>query len=286
MSACYTQTVRDSLQLMPLLGAEGIEAEGTEFSADGAAAVRRALGIPVHNGELTDMGLEAGSYGTLTFWHTLEHMRDPVACMERAFDLLSPGGLLVIETCDHSWPWARMLGNHWYFLDPPQHLFYFSAQGLKRLLCQVGFADMVILNKTDLMAKEKLLPLIDEASQAELFEEIVPLSAKTGDNCERLEGVFLDRMPPGPPHFPPDTLTDLPQKLLVAEIIREQVLQPPNAQTSPFDIRPNLDLLQAHLGQIHFLLHDLNIVIVRLPGLEGKAGLEPSQLRRPRRRTE
>jgi GTP-binding protein Era len=92
------------------------------------------------------------------------------------------------------------------------------------LVRSAGSRNLLILNKTDLMAKEKLLPLIEEASKADLFEEIVPLSAMTGDNCDRLEELFMGKMPPGPPHFPPDTLTDLPQKLMVAEMIREQVL--------------------------------------------------------------
>lgn len=92
------------------------------------------------------------------------------------------------------------------------------------LVRSAGSRNFLLLNKTDLMAKEKLLPLIEEASKVELFEEIVPLSAMTGDNCDRLESLLVRRMPPGPPLFPPDTLTDLPQKLLVAEMIREQVL--------------------------------------------------------------
>jgi len=92
------------------------------------------------------------------------------------------------------------------------------------LVRSAGSRNMLLLNKTDLMAKEKLLPLIEEASKMELFEEIVPLSAMTGDNCDRLESLLVEKMPPGPPHFPPDTLTDLPQKLMVAEMIREQVL--------------------------------------------------------------
>jgi len=92
------------------------------------------------------------------------------------------------------------------------------------LVRAAGSRNMLLLNKTDLMAKEKLLPLIEEASKTELFEEIVPLSAMTGDNCDRLETLFIEKMPPGPPHFPPDTLTDLPQKLMLAEMIREQVL--------------------------------------------------------------
>jgi GTP-binding protein Era len=74
------------------------------------------------------------------------------------------------------------------------------------------------------MPHEALLPLIDEASRLGLFDEIVPLSARTGENCDRLESLLKARMPEGPPHFPPETLTDLPQRLHIAETIREQVL--------------------------------------------------------------
>lgn len=93
------------------------------------------------------------------------------------------------------------------------------------LLRAAGSRNLLVLNKVDLMPRERLLPLIDEASRAGVFEEIVPLSALTGDNCDRLEAILLGRIPPGPPHFPTDTLTDVPQRLAVAEIIREQVLR-------------------------------------------------------------
>lgn len=82
---------------------------------------------------------------------------------------------------------------------------------------------LAILNKIDRMPKEDLLPLIEEVSALGLFEEIIPVSALTGENCDRLENVIVARMPEGPPHFPPGTLTDLPERLAVAEIIREQV---------------------------------------------------------------
>ena len=88
-----------------------------------------------------------------------------------------------------------------------------------------GSRALLILNKTDLMEKTRLLPLIDEAGRLELFQDIVPVSARDGDNCDRLETVIRQHMPAGPPHYPPEALTDLPQKLLIAEIIREQVLQ-------------------------------------------------------------
>lgn len=93
------------------------------------------------------------------------------------------------------------------------------------LLRQAGSRSLLILNKVDLMAKERLLPLMEEAAATGLFLEIVPVSALQGENCDRLEKVISEKMPPGPPHFPPDMLTDLPQRLAIAEIIREQVFQ-------------------------------------------------------------
>jgi GTPase len=86
-----------------------------------------------------------------------------------------------------------------------------------------GAKAFLVLNKVDRMPKDQLLPLIDEARQMGLFEEIVPLSALSGDNCDRFMQLLLARMPEGPPHFPPDHLTDLPQRLRIAEMIREQV---------------------------------------------------------------
>jgi len=81
----------------------------------------------------------------------------------------------------------------------------------------------LVLNKVDRMPKEGLLPLIEEARNLSLFEEIVPLSALSGENCDRFEHLLMARIPEGPPHFPPDHLTDLPQRLQIGEMIREQV---------------------------------------------------------------
>jgi GTP-binding protein Era len=93
------------------------------------------------------------------------------------------------------------------------------------LLERSGARAVLVLNKIDLMPREELLPLIDTVAKTGRFEEIVPVSARTGENCDRLEQILTARMPAGPPHFPPDMLTDLPQRLAVAELIREQVFQ-------------------------------------------------------------
>ena len=83
---------------------------------------------------------------------------------------------------------------------------------------------ILILNKVDLIAKPALLPMIEALSRARPFAEIVPVSALTGENVDRLERVFLDYLPDGEPLYPADYLTDQPERFIVAEMVREQVL--------------------------------------------------------------
>jgi GTP-binding protein Era len=83
---------------------------------------------------------------------------------------------------------------------------------------------IIAVNKVDLIKpKQNLLPIIEECQKLIPRAEVVPLSATEGDNVDRLEEVLLKSLPEGPPLFPPDTITDQPEYLLVAESIREQV---------------------------------------------------------------
>ena len=83
----------------------------------------------------------------------------------------------------------------------------------------------LILNKIDLIKKNRLLPLIDQYSREARFAEIVPVSAGTGDNVDRLERAIIDRLPEGEALYPADYLTDQPERFFAAEIVREKLLQ-------------------------------------------------------------
>jgi GTPase len=83
----------------------------------------------------------------------------------------------------------------------------------------------LILNKIDLIKKTKLLPLLDQFGRDDKFSEIIPVSAATGDNVDRLERAIIDRLPEGPALYPDDYLTDQPERLMAAEIVREKLLQ-------------------------------------------------------------
>jgi len=84
---------------------------------------------------------------------------------------------------------------------------------------------ILALNKVDLIAKAKLLPIIDRYRQAHPFVEYVPISALDGTNVSVLESLFLQHLPAGDPLYPDDYVTDQPDRFFVAEIIREQVLR-------------------------------------------------------------
>lgn len=83
---------------------------------------------------------------------------------------------------------------------------------------------ILALNKIDQVRKDRLLPLIDRYSKLYLFEEIVPISARTGDGLDDLLRTVVQRLPEGPALFPPDYYTDQPERFLAGEVIREQVI--------------------------------------------------------------
>ncbi len=89
-------------------------------------------------------------------------------------------------------------------------------------LAKVKTPVFLLINKVDLVPKERLLPLIAEYSSLYPFAEIIPVSALKSD-LGGLVDVVLKRMPAGPQYFPDDQLSDQPERFIVAEIIREKV---------------------------------------------------------------
>lgn len=106
---------------------------------------------------------------------------------------------------------------------------------------------ILVLNKIDRMAKPTLLPIIENLSRQHAFAEIVPVSALTGENVERLERSFIDHLTEGEPVYPPDYLTDQPERLMVAEMVREQVLAHTHAEL-PFSTAVIVDRFEEPAG--------------------------------------
>lgn len=84
---------------------------------------------------------------------------------------------------------------------------------------------ILVINKTDCIKnKKRLAELIDKYRKLYDFEEIIPASAQEGDNLNIIIGSIVENAPEMPHFFPEDTLTDQPEKVIAAELIREKLL--------------------------------------------------------------
>ena len=90
-------------------------------------------------------------------------------------------------------------------------------------LAQSGCRASLVLNKIDLAPPERLLERADELSRMCEFERVFMVSATTGNGIDDLRDWLAGRMPPGPYLFDPDDLSDMPMRLLAAEIMREKL---------------------------------------------------------------
>lgn len=84
---------------------------------------------------------------------------------------------------------------------------------------------ILVLNKVDLVDKPDLLPLLTRWSEAYDFKALVPVSARTGEQVEELLALMEESLPEGQALFPEDTLTDLPERFLAAEVVREKIFR-------------------------------------------------------------
>ena len=93
------------------------------------------------------------------------------------------------------------------------------------ILKRVKSPVLLAINKVDLVEKETLLPMIDRFRALLSLVEIVPISATEGDNVALLESLLIQYLPQGPPLYPPDQLTDQPERFTIAELIRERIFR-------------------------------------------------------------
>ena len=90
---------------------------------------------------------------------------------------------------------------------------------------QVSQPVLLVINKVDLVKPAELAPIIQTFSKLHDFAEIIPVSALTGENVERLRQLIVDRLPEGPQYYPDNVVVDRPERFIMAELIREKVLQ-------------------------------------------------------------
>jgi GTP-binding protein Era len=117
---------------------------------------------------------------------------------------------------------------------------------------------VLVLNKTDLVKKPALLSIIDKWATVYTFEAIIPVSAILGAQIEDLIDAMEALLPKGPPFFPEDTLTDLTERFIAAEMIREKVFRL-TGQEIPYSTAVTIDSFsqekKRRLVKIHATIH-------------------------------
>jgi len=133
-----------------------------------------------------------------------------------------------------------------------------SEKLLLKKLSQQKLPVLLALNKIDRVERPKLISLLESWSAALSFEAVIPISAKNGEQVDRLLNAMENVLPEGPPFFPPESLTDLPTRFIVAERIREKVFRL-TGQEIPYAVMVTVDSFTSEkkgaLIRIHATIH-------------------------------
>ncbi len=118
-------------------------------------------GLTAYCGNLPDLGFEAGSFDFVNMEDSIEHIPDPKEIITEVYRLLKPGGWLLVRTPDIGSLLARVLGKRWIQIKPREHIYYFSADTLRKLLEPCGFT----VSGTESLGRVFFLELIAEKSK-------------------------------------------------------------------------------------------------------------------------
>ena len=111
---------------------------GLDVAPEAVAHARDELGLDARRADFLDLPDEPESFDVICMWDTLEHLRRPVRCIEKAARWLKPGGILALTTNDVDSLLARVRKQKWRQIHPPTHVFYFSRATLDRAVAQAG----------------------------------------------------------------------------------------------------------------------------------------------------
>lgn len=109
----------------------------------------------------------------------------------------------------------------------------FIGAGEKHIIEQLGKVRtpvILVINKVDMVKKEEVFTFIDAYRKEYDFAAIVPVSARSGENTDELVKVIMKYLPYGPQFYDEDTITDQPERQIVAELIREKALHSLNEE--------------------------------------------------------
>ncbi len=125
-----------------------------------------------------------------------------------------------------------------------------GEQHIAKQLKKVSTPVILVINKTDSVKKEEVVSAITAYKDIYDFAEIVPVSARNGDNTQELVGAVMKYLPYGPQFYDEDTVTDQPERQIVAELIREKALHALNEEI-PHGIAVAIDQMKKKKKVMH-----------------------------------
>ena len=125
-----------------------------------------------------------------------------------------------------------------------------GEQHIAKQLKKVSTPVILVINKTDSVKKEEVVSAITAYKDIYDFAEIVPVSARNGDNTQELVGAVMKYLPYGPQFYDEDTVTDQPERQIVAELIREKALHALNEEI-PHGIAVAIDQMKKKNKVMH-----------------------------------
>ena len=118
---------------------KGWECHGNEISEAFSSIAQQRFGGRVVTGLFEDYPLREEYFDVITLQDVFDHLRDPIAILNKCNAMLKPGGLIVIKVHNISCLYAKMMGSRFYAVMPPTHLFYYNKATLELVLGKTGF---------------------------------------------------------------------------------------------------------------------------------------------------
>lgn len=117
----------------------GFQAYGVELSPEASRNARVKYGLNVFQGSLTEADFEPDYFDAITFYHAVEHLKDPLLVLKKTYRIIKDTGIVMIQIPNIDSFQFKLFKKHWFGLSVPQHFYHFSPQTIKELLEKTNF---------------------------------------------------------------------------------------------------------------------------------------------------
>jgi len=145
--------------LLNLAQKKGYKVSGLDVSKYAVKFIRRKLGTKVYLGQLQQMKLPANYFDIITSFESMEHVENPLGFLREIKRILKPGGYFFATTPNQKGIWPKIMGKRWFSYKPPEHLYYFDFQTIKKMVERAGLE--VVEVKRDIFRGFPLYHLIE-----------------------------------------------------------------------------------------------------------------------------